>query len=90
MARPRPRAGPAWSTEVELEVLQLIAPGYKNPEIAAQLYLAAGTVRNDVSVILQKLGVEDRTQAAAVPSAAQRSHNWAPPPPARTGRTSCP
>ena len=54
-------------TERELEVLRLIALGYSNPEIAAQLYLAAGTVRNYVSVILQKLGVEDRTQAAGAP-----------------------
>jgi DNA-binding NarL/FixJ family response regulator len=51
-------------TERELEVLRLIALGYSNPEIARRLHLAAGTVRNYVSVILQKLGVDDRTQAA--------------------------
>jgi DNA-binding NarL/FixJ family response regulator len=51
-------------TERELEVLRLIALGYGNPEIARRLHLADGTVRNYVSVILQKLGVEDRTQAA--------------------------
>ena len=51
-------------TERELEVLRLIALGYSNPEIARRLNLASGTVRNYVSVILQKLGVDDRTQAA--------------------------
>jgi DNA-binding NarL/FixJ family response regulator len=53
-------------TERELGVLGLICKGYSNPEIAQQLHLAAGTVRNYVSSILQKLGVEDRTQAAVI------------------------
>jgi DNA-binding NarL/FixJ family response regulator len=53
-------------TERELSVLQLICKGYSNPEIAQQLHLAAGTVRNYVSSILQKLGVDDRTHAAIV------------------------
>jgi DNA-binding NarL/FixJ family response regulator len=51
-------------TARELDILQLIARGYSNPAIADQLHLAPGTVRNYVSNILQKLGVEDRTQAA--------------------------
>jgi DNA-binding NarL/FixJ family response regulator len=51
-------------TERELQVLRLVAKGYRNPEIAQRLHLAQGTVRNYVSVILQKLGVSDRTQAA--------------------------
>ncbi len=53
-------------SERELDVLRLIALGYSNPDIAQRLHLSAGTVRNYVSVILQKLGVEDRTQAAVV------------------------
>ena len=53
-------------TERELDVLRLLAQGYSNPEIAQQMHLAAGTVRNYVSTILQKLGVADRTQAAVV------------------------
>ncbi len=53
-------------SERELEVLRMIALGYSNPEIAQRLHLSAGTVRNYVSAILQKLGVEDRTQAAVV------------------------
>jgi two-component system, NarL family, response regulator LiaR len=53
-------------TEREQEVLELLVQGHSNPEIARRLYLAAGTVRNYVSSILQKLGVPDRTQAAVV------------------------
>jgi len=48
----------------EMEVLKLLAQGYTNAEIAGRLYLTKGTVRNYVSAILTKLGVEDRTQAA--------------------------
>ncbi len=47
-------------------MLELICQGYSNPEIAQRLHLAAGTVRNYVSSILQKLDVEDRTQAAVM------------------------
>lgn len=53
-------------TEREREILRLLAQGHSNPEIARRLHLAAGTVRNYVSTILQKLGVSDRTQAAVV------------------------
>jgi two-component system, NarL family, response regulator LiaR len=48
----------------ELDVLGLLARGLTNAEIADQLYLTKGTVRNYVSSILAKLDVEDRTQAA--------------------------
>ncbi len=50
----------------ELEVLRLLARGFNNAEIARQLSLSEGTVRNYVSAILDKLGVEDRTQAAVL------------------------
>jgi DNA-binding NarL/FixJ family response regulator len=53
-------------TERELQILQMVALGDSNPEIAAKLHLAPGTVRNYVSTILAKLGVSDRTQAAVV------------------------
>lgn len=53
-------------TERELDVLRLIARGFTNGEIAAQLHLSEGTVRNHVSAILEKLGVSDRTQAAVI------------------------
>jgi len=53
-------------TERELDVLRLIAKGFNNSDIAAQLHLSEGTVRNHVSAILEKLGVSDRTQAAVI------------------------
>ncbi len=48
----------------ELEILTLIARGASNKEIADQLFIAEGTVKNHVTHILGKLGVRDRTQAA--------------------------
>ena len=53
-------------TERELDVLRLIAKGINNGEVAVQLHLSEGTVRNHVSAILEKLGVSDRTQAAVI------------------------
>ena len=51
-------------SERELEILALIARGASNKEIAGQLFIAEGTVKNHVTHILGKLGVRDRTQAA--------------------------
>lgn len=50
-------------TERETEVLRLMAGGYSNREIAEALDTAEGTVKNQVSSILAKLGVRDRTRA---------------------------
>ncbi len=52
--------------EREREILKLISQGMTNAEIARNLFLSEGTVRNYVSGILEKLGVEDRTQAAVL------------------------
>lgn len=51
-------------TDRERDVLRLVAEGYDNKEIAAELYLAEGTVRNQVSKLLDKLSLKDRTQLA--------------------------
>jgi DNA-binding NarL/FixJ family response regulator len=48
----------------ELEILGVLASGASNREIANQLFITEGTVKNHVSNILGKLGVRDRTQAA--------------------------
>lgn len=50
-------------SEREREVLQLMAQGLANADIAAQLYLSEGTVRNYASELFRKMGVSDRTQA---------------------------
>ncbi len=51
-------------TEREVDVLRLVARGFNNAEIAADLHLSEGTVRNHVSTILNKLNLPDRTNAA--------------------------
>lgn len=48
----------------EQEIIGLVAEGLSNREIAAQLYLSEGTVRNYLSGIFEKLAVRDRTQLA--------------------------
>ena len=51
-------------TERERQVLALLGRGFNNAAIATQLHMAEGTVRNNVSNILGKLNLADRTQAA--------------------------
>ena len=55
-------------TEQELKLLGFIAEGMTNRQIAEQMFLAEKTVKNYVSSILAKLGLERRTQAAVLAS----------------------
>ncbi|RJP32256.1 MAG: DNA-binding response regulator [Actinobacteria bacterium] len=49
----------------EFEVLQLLADGMSNKEIAAKLFISAQTVKTHIAHIFEKLGVGDRTEAVA-------------------------
>lgn len=53
-------------TERELEVLSLIVEGLSNPQIAERLFISRATAKAHVHSILQKLCVDDRTQAAVL------------------------
>jgi two-component system, NarL family, response regulator DevR len=70
----RVREGPAMPDELavltdqERRILALIAEGMTNRQIGAQLFLAEKTVKNYVSSLLAKLGLERRTQAAVLAS----------------------
>ncbi|HUJ74497.1 MAG TPA: response regulator transcription factor [bacterium] len=61
-----PAAEPAWMLELsrrEREILEKVARGMSNKEIAAELCIAEQTVRNHISVIYDKMGASDRLQA---------------------------
>jgi DNA-binding NarL/FixJ family response regulator len=60
--RPKPPVEPL--SERELEVVRLLARGASNREIASELFIAEGTVKNHLTNILGKLEARDRTQAA--------------------------
>lgn len=51
-------------SEREYKIITLVADGLSNREIAEKLYLSEGTVRNYLSMILEKLQLRDRTQVA--------------------------
>ncbi len=74
LARLRDGAGPttapelAHLTDQERAILTHIAEGLTNRQIAEQMYLAEKTIKNYVSTILAKLGLQSRTQAAVLAS----------------------
>lgn len=53
-------------SERELDIVRLIAEGLSNRQISERLFLAEGTVRNHISTILEKTGLEHRTQIAVL------------------------
>jgi len=59
-----PTENPALSTLTprERDIARLVAQGMANKEIAAELFLSEGTVRNNIVVIMEKLNVSNRTQ----------------------------
>ena len=61
-------SNPGGLTNRQVDVLELLAAGHTNADIAAQLFISEKTVGHHVSAILQKLHVENRVQAAALAS----------------------
>jgi DNA-binding NarL/FixJ family response regulator len=59
------RDNPAGLTPRESEVLELVAAGYRNAQIADQLFLSRRTVDHYVSALLRKLGAGSRVEAVA-------------------------
>jgi len=82
-----PRDGDVALTRRETEILQLVAAGMSNKEIASQLVITEGTVKNHVHNSLEKLHLSNRTQAAAYTVAQGLSlpQRPAPEPRPRTG-----
>jgi predicted ATPase/DNA-binding CsgD family transcriptional regulator len=65
-ARRRPSAGWASLTPTERRVVELVAEGLTNPQIAEQMFVARGTVKVHVSHIFAKLGLSNRAELAAL------------------------
>jgi two-component system, NarL family, response regulator LiaR len=63
---PTPAKSVALLSDREMDVLRLIVEGRSNPEIATALFLSTSTVKAHLRNIMNKLGVEDRVQAAVV------------------------
>ncbi|MCT7357238.1 response regulator transcription factor [Streptomyces sp. 15-116A] len=86
MARPRQEQQPSEQrdalpglTEREREILDLVGEGLTNRQIGQRLYLAEKTVKNHISRLLAKLGVERRVQAAVIATEARdRRHRPGP------------
>ncbi|WP_354644288.1 response regulator transcription factor [Kitasatospora camelliae] len=64
-------------TDREREILALIGEGLTNRQIGQRLYLAEKTVKNHISRLLAKLGVERRVQAAVIATQALAAHDQA-------------
>jgi DNA-binding CsgD family transcriptional regulator len=72
-ARLRPRFGWGALTAAELDIVELVAHGLSNREIARRLYLSPKTVESHLSHIFTKLGLNSRTQLVAAAAAAKHA-----------------
>ena len=67
-SRKRPTTGWDSLTPTELQVVELAAQGFTNPEIGRRLFIGAGTVKTHLSHVFAKLNVSSRTELAAAAS----------------------
>ncbi len=74
-AEPEEDEGLAGLTDQERRILDLIAEGYTNRHIADTIFLAEKTVKNYVSSLLSKLGMERRSEAAAYAARLDERHH---------------
>lgn len=51
-------------TQKEYDLMFLVSEGFSNKQIAEKLFMTEGTIRNNISTLLEKLGLRDRTQLA--------------------------
>jgi len=73
MRTPKPDDPLASLTEQERRILELIGEGLTNREIGARMFLAEKTVKNYVSNLLSKLGLQRRTQVAVLATEVRRT-----------------
>ena len=71
--RARPRHGWASLTPTEQQVVELVAEGLTNPEIAERLLMARGTVKTHLEHVFAKTGLRNRAELAA--AAIQHKHD---------------
>jgi DNA-binding NarL/FixJ family response regulator len=92
-ARLRDKPAPTRSTSSpsqERRILDLIGEGLTNRQIGERMFLAEKTVKNYVSSLLSKLGLQRRTQAAVLATERRRARARAAASPARRDLVPCP
>ena len=62
----RPRSGWEALTETERRVVDLVAEGLTNPQIAGRMFISAQTVKTHMKNVFRKLGVSTRSELAAL------------------------
>ena len=62
----RPRSGWDALTETERRVIELVAEGLTNPQIASRMFISAQTVKTHMKNVFRKLGVSTRSELAAL------------------------
>lgn len=73
-ARNRPSSGWSSLSATELMVVDLVAAGMSNPEIARRMYISRSTVKTHLSHVYTKLGTSSRTELAAIAAAARNDN----------------